>query len=134
MLDFGLVLGAEFFPQRGELLVHGVQQALLLRQSRFACGFARATAVAEQALEDGARVVFHRQRLCRAAPRDRVRVSATENPGAGTRVRRRIHREIEGSDLCFAGEVTCQQLIHRHVGQNLHFVSAAARRASQEGS
>ena len=104
----------------------------MLPQPRLAGGAIGAAAVAEQLLEDRARVELHRQRLRRAAPRQRVGVDAAEVAGAGAGVVGRIHRQLERGHLRVAGEVPRQQLVHRHVGDDLDFVAPAARRAGQE--
>src|SRR4030095_8924182 len=67
LLDLGLIRRAELPAQAGPLFVDPIEEALLLLEARFAGGAAGAAAVAEQPLEDGARVVLHGQRLRRVA-------------------------------------------------------------------
>ncbi len=132
LVDLALILGAELAPQAGELLVHRIEDALVLAQPRLARRPLGAAGVAEQLLEHRARVVLHRQRLRRAPPRQRVRVDAAQVAGAGAGIGRRIDGELERGDLRLPGELPREQLVHRDVGDDLDFVPATARRAGEE--
>ena len=132
LLHLGAVLRPELAPQPGQLGVHRVEDALVLPHPRFAGAAIGGAAIAEQPLEDGARVVLHRQRLRGAAPRQRVRVGAAQDAGAGAGVRRAIHGELERPQLRLLGKAPRQQLVHRHVGQDLHLVAPAARGAGEK--
>ena len=74
----------------------------------------------------------HRQRLRGTSPRDGVRVCATQVAGARSGIRRDVKRELERRNLRLAAEVARQQLIHRHLCDDLHLVSSAARRTGQK--
>ena len=67
-VDLGAILRPEIVPEARQLFRHRVQNALVLPQPRLARGPIRAAAVAEQPLEHGPRIPFHRQGLRRAAP------------------------------------------------------------------
>ena len=133
-IDLGLILRSELSLEARQLLRHRVEDALVLPQPRLARRPVRAAAVAEQPLEHRARIPLHRQRLRRAAPRERVRVDAAQVAGARAGVGRGVHRQLERRHLRLAGEVPREQLVHRHVGDDLDFVSSAARRARQKRS
>ena len=132
LLYLDAILRAEFGPQPGQLVVHRVQDALVLAHARLARAALGGAAVAEQALEHGARVVLHRQRLGGAAPCNRVGVGAAEDAGARAGVGRPVHRQLQRRQLRLLREVPRQQLVHRHVGEDLHLGLAAARGAGQE--
>ena len=132
VVDLGPILRSELPFQVRQLLRHHVQQALVLPQPRLPGRPVGAAAVAEQRLEHRARVPLHRQRLRRAAPGDRVGVDAAELAAAGAGVVRLVHRQLQRGDLGLVGKVPRQQLVHRHVGDDLHLVAPAAGRAGQE--
>ena len=93
-----------------------------------------AAAVAEERLEYRARIPLHRQRLRRAAPRDGVGVHAAQLAAAGAGVVRLVQGQLERRYLRLVRVVPGQQLVHRHVGDDLHLVAAAAVGAGQEGA
>ena len=126
--------GPSSFLRLGQLLRHRVENALVLPQPRFARAPIRAAAVAEQPLEHRPRIPLHRQRLRRAAPRQRVRVDAAQVAGARAGVGRGVHRQLERRDLRLAGEMPREQLVHRHVGDDLDLVASAARGAGEKRS
>ena len=72
------VARAELALQPRDVLAHRVEDAPLRRPARLPRRRIGAVVVAEQALEDGARVVLHRQRRRPAGPRDGVGERATE--------------------------------------------------------
>ena len=88
-----LVGGSELAAHATTPLVHEVEQAARLRDDRFALG--RRVALAEQAVEQLARVVLHRQRLARRAERDRRSEAAAE-------LRDCTHRRSTPSPRCKA--------------------------------
>jgi hypothetical protein len=133
-IDLDLIVRTELPLEACQLFGDRVQDALVLQQAPFARAALGAATVAKELLEHRSRVVLHRQGLRGAAPRDCVRVGAAQVAGAGTRVGRGIHRELEGGDLRLLGELPGEQLVHRHVRDNLHLVTPAAGRARQEGS
>src|SRR5678815_1018577 len=90
-VDPRLIARAKVFLQTCNLLGDGIQKALVLTQSRFALPGIGGSRVTEQFFEDGTRIPLHRQRLCRASPRNRVRVRAAEDSRAGAGVSRLIH-------------------------------------------
>ena len=108
LVDLGLILRAKRLSQRRQLVVHGIQNALVLAEAGFTGGAIRAAAVAKQLLEHRARVELHRQWLRLAAPRQGVRIDAAEITGAGAGVVRRIHGELERRELRLAGEMPSQ--------------------------
>src|SRR5215470_5193363 len=57
------VLRAKFALQTRQLILYGIEDALVLPEPRLASLAISASAVAEQGLEHGARVPLHRQRL-----------------------------------------------------------------------
>ncbi len=73
--------GAELAAQRRRFVADEIEQAARLRDDGFALG--RRVALAEQAVEQLARVVLHRQRLRRRAERDRRAHAAAERRVAG---------------------------------------------------
>ena len=132
LVELHLVVHAEFALQVGELAGHRVEQALVLahpRQTRLAVG---AAAVAEEGLEDRARIPLHRQRLRLAAPRDGVRVDAAQVARAGAGVVRAVEGHGERRHLGLPREVPGQKLVHRDLAEDLGLVAAAARHAGQE--
>ena len=104
----------------------------MLAQPRLARRPLRAAAVAEDRLEDRPRVPLHRERLRRAAPRDRVRVDAAQVAGAGAGVVRPVHRHLERGNLRLPCEVAGEELVHRDVRDDLDLVATAPRRPGQE--
>ena len=132
LVQLQLVGRAELALQPGELAGDGVEQALVLAQPRLARRPLRAAAVAEDRFEHRPRVPLHRQRLRRAAPGDRVRVDAAQVAGAGAGVVRPVHGHLERGDLRLPREVPGQQLVHRHVADDLRLVAPAARHPRQE--
>src|SRR5215467_11945388 len=82
-VDLGAIPRAQLALQARELVLDRIENALVLPKPRFARLAIGAAAVAEQPFEDGARVPLHRQRLRGAAPRQRVRVDATQIARAG---------------------------------------------------
>ena len=105
---------------------------LCCSQARFPRVTIGAAAIAEQLLENRSRIPLHRQRLRGTAPGERMRVDAAQIAGAGACVGRSIHGQLERSDLRFAGEVTGEQLVHRDVGDDFDFISAAVRGAREK--
>ena len=133
LLEATLILRSEITAKARQLLVDRVENAAMLMQpclTRTALG---AAAVAEQFLEDRPRVVFHRQGLRGALPRNRVRVGAAQDARARTGVRRHVHRQLERRHLRLLPELLRQDLVHRDIGKDLDLVPTAARRAGQEG-
>ena len=133
-VDFVLVLRPEFLLQTRKLFVDRIEDALMLLHPRFASRPVRAARIAEEALENGPRVVFHRQRLRRAAPRQRMRINAAQVARAGAGIGGGIHGQFERRHLCLFAEMTREQLVDRHVRENLDFIAAAARRSGQKRS
>src|SRR5439155_27203942 len=88
-VDLDAIIRPEIALEARQLRRDRIENALVLPQARFARLAIGAAAVAEEALEHDAWIPFHRQRLRRAAPRQRVRVDATESAGARTGVRGR---------------------------------------------
>ena len=133
-VDLYLILRSELALQRRQLQGHRVEDAFVLSQSRFPGGAIGAAAVAEELFKDRARVVLHRQRLRRAAPGNGVGVRTAQNPGARTRICRRIHRQLQRGDLRLFRELPREQLVHRHIRDHLDFVPAAACGSRQKRS
>ena len=132
LLDLGLVVRPQFASQRRQLVIHRVEQTLMLPQPRLARSPIGAAAVAEQRLEQGAWVPLGRERLGGAAPRERVRVDTAQVPGARPGVVWPVHRQLKRGDLRLVGEVPCEELVYRHVGEDLGFIPATPCGAGQE--
>ena len=103
---------------RSSRVTFSITESRMLRffpiRARRAAG-SRAAAVAEQPFEHRARIVFHRQRRGRAAPRDRVGVGAAEadvaRPGLP-----RFERELERGELRLLAELRRHHLVDRDAG------------------
>ena len=132
LVQLHLVVRAQLALQIRQLAGHRVEQALVLAHPRLARRPVGAAAVAEQGLEDRARVPLHRERLGAAAPRDRVRVDAAQVAGAGPGVVRPVQGDRERRHLGLPREVAREQLVHRDLAEDLGLVAAAARHAGQE--
>src|SRR5256885_1125986 len=102
--------------QMGDLLANRVEHPALLAQPREPRLWIGAGAVAEEPLEDHARVVLRRQRRVLAFPADRVRVRTGEPGIARTRGLARLDRELERCELRVPAGLLREQLIHRDAG------------------
>ena len=130
-----LILRAELLLEARQLLGDRIEDALVLPQPRFARRPVRAAAVAEQPLEHRARVVLHRQRLRRRCARRAC--ACRRSSGCRCRRRRSPGRPSTARATPPASrlrELPREQLVHRHVGDDLDLVSSAARRAGQKRS
>jgi hypothetical protein len=132
LIEPSLIAGTEIAAQAGELLVHRVQDAAVLVQPRLARAALGAPAVSEELFEHRPRVVFHRQRLRRALPRDGVRIGTAQDAGAGAGVRRHVHGELERGNLRLLRELPGQQLVDRDIRDDLDLVASSTRGAGQE--
>ena len=102
----------EPLPQAGYLGVDRVEDAAVLLHARQPHARIRAATVPEHPLEDDARIVLHRQRRGRTAPRDRVRVGAAEAAVAGARADiSGLHRQLQRSELRVLPHLAGDQLI-----------------------
>ena len=79
----------------------------------------RVVAVAEQALEHRARLVLHRQRRRRVAPRQRVGIGAAVAGLARADQLVRIEAQLQRGQLRVLAERLRGKLIHRHAGANV---------------
>ena len=118
-------------PQPDEGVEHGVEDAVVLREARAARGGAGARAFAEHPLEDQTRVVLHRQRRRRVAPRDGVGIDATVAAAALTRVADVLDGELERRELRLPAELPRHDLIHRHAAGDV-VLARVADGAAQE--
>ena len=82
-------------------------------EARFRIG---ARAVAEQPLEDHARVVLRRQRRALASPTDRVGVRTRESGVARARGLARLDRQLQRRHLGLLPRLLGEDLIHRNPG------------------
>ena len=96
-------------------------------------GAVAAVAVAEQPLENHARVDLHRQRRGRAAPRDRVRVGAAVAGVARPEHLGVFHGHLERADLGFLAQRARRDLIHRDAGPDVGPFRLLHVHAGQEG-
>ena len=78
LVELDAVPGADAALQRRDPVADRVEDAAVGRNLRGARGPVGAAAAAEHPLEQDPRIVFHRQRRRRPAPRDRVRIGAAE--------------------------------------------------------
>ena len=102
-VDLDLILRSELPLEARQLLRHRIQNALVLPQPRFPRRALRAAAVAKQLLEHRPRVVLHRQRLRRAAPRDAC--ACRRNSGLP------VHAPaLAGASIASSSDATCVSL------------------------
>ena len=93
------------------LVRHRVENAAIGLRTRQARGRIGALTVAEEPLEDRARIVLHRQRRRRRAPGDRRDVGATEPGVAGAGELGRLQAELERRELRVPAEVGRRNLV-----------------------
>ena len=108
------VAGPEAAAQADHVGADRVENAALLAAARLAGGGVGGLVVAEEPLEHRPRVVLHRQRGLRVAPRDGVREGATE-PAAVARAGevRALQPQLQGRQRRVAPELAGRDLVHR---------------------
>ena len=126
--DFRAVTWTETALQPRHVLTNGIENAALLAHTRLPRLRIRRLVVAEQPLEDRARIVFHRQRCRGVPPRDRVGECAAEAAAiARSSEVGAFQPELQRSQRRVSSQLPGRNLVHRdrlrvpgarmHVGQ-----------------
>ena len=96
-----------------------IEDAAIVLDAREARRLRRVVAVAEQPLEHRARLVLHRQRRRRVAPRQRVGVGAAVAGLARADQLVRVEAQLERRQLRVLAERLRGDLVHRHAGADV---------------
>ena len=131
--ELQLVARAEPSIESVRLVGHEVEDAAVLSDAGQPRLQVRAVGGAEQALEDRARTVFHRQRRRRRAPGDRVHVGAAITLVARAQYLDRIDRQLERRQLRFLAKRLRHDLIHRGAGADVGALGFLHVHAGQPG-
>ena len=133
LVEFCAVSRAERFLQTRDAVADVVQDAAVLADASQPRRNIGAIGRPDQPLEDGPRVVLHRERCRRRAPGDRVGVGAAVARIAGAERLDRIDPEFERRQLRFLAQELCRDLVHRHAGADVESLGLLDVYAGQEG-
>ena len=111
--EFGAVARTDFRRETGHLPRYDVENAAVLLHAAAVLCRVGAVTLPEQALEHPARIVFHRERRCGAAPRHRIEIGVAVGAVAAAAGLAGLQGEFERSQLGVFAQFLRGDLVHR---------------------